>query len=1580
MVNRVVCVIGLVLLLCAAAPAAAAIGIDVSTSANNAAAGTTIVTPAFSTTAPNELLLAFVASDGALNTTASVTGVAGGGLTWALVVRTNVQLGTAEVWRAFAPATLSNVAVTATLSQAVVSSITVMSFTGIDTTGVNGAGAIGATASANAPSGAPAATLITTRANSLVLGVGDDWDSPAARTPAAGQSIVYQSMSTTGDTYWVQKIDAITPLAGTAVTLQDIAPTADRFNLSIVEILAGGATTPPATWSVGGSISPAASASGATVTLGGAAAASTTVDVNGNYSFSGLANGSYTVTPAKAGFTFTPASQPVTINGASATAINFSMATTPPATWSIGGSISPAASASGATMTLSGAAAASTTVNVNGNYSFSGLANGSYTVTPAKAGFSFTPASLPVTINGASALAINFSTQAVTASPIRLVQKAVNGNEVSVSSISATFPAGNTVGNFLIVTGTAARPAGTLTISDTSGNTYLPATGPVTDPGQDTTGYIWYVPSAKGGTNTVTLTPASARALEIHVSEWTGLASASPVDQVASATGNGTAVSAGPVVTTTAGELVFGYGFVFNVASAGAGFTPLSLVSGDLDEYVIQSAAGSIAATFTQNAGTWFALMATFKPAGAPPVPPPTPPPTVSLTSPAAGTNIVGSVAVSATASDAGGIAGVQFRLDGLNLGAEVTTSPYSISWDTTTVVDGSHSLTAIARNTAGLTTTSSPVTVTVANGLASTGQWSAPFDLGIVAVNSVLLHTGKVLMFSGSFASTFVERVWDPVTGAITLVPNPFSNLFCSGQAQLPDGRVMVVGGFDSASLGAPNASIFDPVSETWSAAPNMAFRRWYPTATGLPDGRLLVTSGGQTCLTCLADLPEIYDPATGRFSTLTTARLAVPYYPFMFVLPDGSVLDAGSNEQPVATSRLSLTTGSWSSVDPIVKDGHSAAMYLAGKILKSGTAADSGTTGVAAATAFVLDMTQPSPAWRQVASMAQARAFHNSTLLPDGTVIVTGGGSTLDGHDVTKAVFAAELWSPTTETWRTLASASVPRLYHSTALLLPDGRVLSAGSGNDSGAVDQTRGQIFSPPYLFKGPRPTITLAPDVIAYGGPFSVQTPDAASIASVSLIRLGAVTHAFDEDQRFLPLAFTASPGALSIQAPANANLAPPGYYMLFLVGSNGVPSVASFVRLPTGIADVVPPTAPGALSANGAIGSATLSWSASFDNTGVALYNVHRSTTSGFIASAANRIAQSTSTTFIDSGVAAGTYFYLVTAQDVAGNVSDPSNEAVAIVLADTTPPALSITSPVDGEVVSGSIAIVASATDNVGVAGVQFFVDGSPFGAERTSPPYSITWNTLTTADGPHTLTAVARDSAGNRAQVSVTVSVLNTVPTQPPPAQPGLVAAYGFNEGIGVLTFDSSGQANTGTLAGATWTTNGKFGSALSFNGTSAWVTIDDSPSLDLTTGLTIEAWVNPSSGSGTRTVLMKETASGLAYALYSAVSGQRPVGYVHTRKDNPAVGSAAVPLNTWTHLAFTFDGSTLRLYVNGSLVRTSGINSGSIVTSAGALRIGGNAVFGEYFKGLIDEVRVYNRALTAADIQVDMNAPIQ
>ncbi len=953
-----------------------------------------------------------------------------------------------------------------------------------------------------------------------------------------------------------------------------------------------------------------------------------------------------------------------------------------------------------------------------------------------------------------------------------------------------------------------------------------------------------------------------------------------------------------------------------------------------------------------------------------------TQPPTVAVTAPVAGSTVSATVAVTADASDNVGVQWVQFQLDGADLGSRVTASPYSINWNTASASDGGHTLRAIASDAAGNTATSAGIAVTVTNApnASTVGQWGTPFDVGTVSVNMVMLHTGKVLMYSGSYQVTAAERVWDPATGSMTLVPNPYYNLFCGGQAQLPDGRILVAGGYDSSSLGAANANIFDPVAMSWTALPNMAYRRWYPTVTALPDGKMLVTSGGQTCLSCLADVPEIFDPTTNRFSQLTSARLGIWYYPFMFVLPDGRLLSAGSNERAYETRALDLNSGTWSMVDPVVKDGHSAVMYRPGKILKTGTAADSGTVGNAAPTAYVLDMTQPSPAWRQVASMRYARAFQNSTVLPDGNVLVTGGGTALDGYDVSKGVLTAELWSPATETWQTLSTATYARLYHSTTLLLPDGRVLIAGSGDDGPAVNQTRAEIFSPPYLFKGPRPSITTAPTLAQYGSSFAVQTPDAASIASVALIRPGSVTHAFDEDQRFLNLAFTADSGGLTVQAPANANLAPPGYYMLFLVNSSGIPSTAAFVRLPAPAGDTEAPTAPANLTGQGGIGSVSLAWNASTDNTGVAIYNIHRSTSSGFVPSAANRIGQTTATSYDAAGVAAGDYFFVVTAQDIAGNVSNPSNELAISVVGDTTPPTVSITSPADQTTVSGGITINASAGDNVGVAGVQFQLDSAPLGTERTSAPYSLSWNSATTTNGTHVIGAVARDAAGNKTTATVSVTVSNTA--QIPP---GLVAAYGFNEGAGTQVTDSSGFTNNGSIVGATWSTSGHTGSALSFNGTNASVSIPDSNSLDLTSGMTLEAWVRPTAGTGWRTVVLKEAGSNLSYALYAANGASRPVGWINNPADFSVTGTAAVALNTWTHLAVTYDGSSFRLYTNGVLVRTTS-NVTAIRPSTNVLRIGGNAIWGEYFQGLIDDVRVYNRALTASEIQTDMNAGIQ
>jgi hypothetical protein len=305
-------------------------------------------------------------------------------------------------------------------------------------------------------------------------------------------------------------------------------------------------------------------------------------------------------------------------------------------------------------------------------------------------------------------------------------------------------------------------------------------------------------------------------------------------------------------------------------------------------------------------------------------------------------------------------------------------------------------------------------------------------------------------------------------------------------------------------------------------------------------------------------------------------------------------------------------------------------------------------------------------------------------------------------------------------------------------------------------------------------------------------------------------------------------------------------------------------------------------------------------------------------------------------------------------------------------VTVDNTPPSVSISSPTGGTV-TGTITVSGNASDSNGIASVLFRVDGLTIGSADTTAPYEVSWSTASVANGSHVLTAVATDVAGNQAtSAGVTVTVSNSwaVPA-------GLVAAYTFAEGVGGTTADVSGNGNLGTLTGgAAWSTSGRFGKALSFDGVNDLVSIADAATLDLTSGMTIEAWVNPAALSGWRTVALKAMSGGLVYSLYAHDGAPRPAGTVNTGgADLSAIGTAALPLNTWTHLAVTFGGGTLRLYVNGAAVGTQAV-TGTLRTSTGALTIGGNTVWSEWFAGLVDEVRIYNRALTQGEIQAGMS----
>jgi galactose oxidase len=238
---------------------------------------------------------------------------------------------------------------------------------------------------------------------------------------------------------------------------------------------------------------------------------------------------------------------------------------------------------------------------------------------------------------------------------------------------------------------------------------------------------------------------------------------------------------------------------------------------------------------------------------------------------------------------------------------------------------------------------------------------------------------------------------------------------------------------------------------------------------------------------------------------------------------------------------------------------------MYQPGKVMIVG--GSDPPDGVPTSTAELIDLNQPVPAWRYTDRMTQARRQLNATLLPDGGVLVTGGTSSGGFSDPTGAVRAAELWSPGTEKWSLLASGGITRVYHSTTLLLPDGRVLHTGSGDWFGLPRQLNAELFSPPYLFRGPRPVITGAPDAVGYGEPFFLATPDAGVVVRATLVRLSSVTHAFDQSQRFLELTLRRSAGGLTVTAPASNTVAPPGPYLVFILNGAGVPSVAQIVRV-----------------------------------------------------------------------------------------------------------------------------------------------------------------------------------------------------------------------------------------------------------------------------------------------------------------------------------------------------------------------------------------------------------------------------
>ena len=654
---------------------------------------------------------------------------------------------------------------------------------------------------------------------------------------------------------------------------------------------------------------------------------------------------------------------------------------------------------------------------------------------------------------------------------------------------------------------------------------------------------------------------------------------------------------------------------------------------------------------------------------------------------------------------------------------------------------DHTRAATAFAASAAAAATAGAPQDV---------GEWGPVVDWPVVGVHVALLPDGKVLAYD-SIGDNATETypvhdrtratVWDPATGIQTPVNvDTGFNVFCSGLAHLLDGRLFLAGGNKDAQLGGiVQTHIFDSAAYSWSLGPNMASGRWYPSVTPLPNGEMLITSGR-------VNTPEVRTVA-GGLRALTTASLGLPLYPWMDVAPDGRAFYSGPDQTLRALDTSG--TGTWQTLgqrDTINRDYGGHAVFDIGKTLVAGG-------GSSTKDARVVDVNGASPVVTTTAPMAFGRRQHNLTVLADGSVLATGGlssGASL--VDLNAGVYAAELWSPATGQWRTLAAQQITRQYHSTALLLADGRVLSSGGGI-CGTCDQVgylakNAEVFSPPYLFEAdgtlaPRPAIDAAPSSATYGAPIEIATGDPASISKVGIVRLGANTHSVDMEQRYIPLSFTAGTTSVTATAPANANVAPPGPYMLFVVNADGVPSVAHMISVQAGNS---PPTVTLTQPANGATytAPATVNLAATASDTGGTVAKVE------FFNGAA-KLGEDLSApySFAWSGVAAGTYTVTARATDNLG-ASTASAPATITVTAANDAPTATVTSPTEGAIFNWkpTITITATAGDPDGSVTRVEFRDGTKLLGQDTSAPYAYTWRNV--PSGAHVLTARAIDNGG--------------------------------------------------------------------------------------------------------------------------------------------------------------------------------------------------------------------------------------
>jgi Domain of unknown function (DUF1929) len=460
-------------------------------------------------------------------------------------------------------------------------------------------------------------------------------------------------------------------------------------------------------------------------------------------------------------------------------------------------------------------------------------------------------------------------------------------------------------------------------------------------------------------------------------------------------------------------------------------------------------------------------------------------------------------------------------------------------------------------------------------------GAWRLlDFGTEINPVHAALLHTGDVLFFAGSGndpdqhnAHQFRTRVWHYPQPGLAAPHTPI-DLFCAGQAFLPDGRLLATGGTERYDpfYGLTDALAFDPTTLAWSTLPHMAFGRWYPSLVALGDGDVIAVSGLGTD-NHLSVIPERFDATTSTWSPLPSPG-PIPMYAHLLLLDAGKVFYAGGQyggNNGVRPSIWDIATGQRTEVlgltDPMLRNQSTSVLLPPAQdqkvMILGGGGFDMHSPAPALADTRIVDLKDAAPAYQAAAPMDHPRMHLSAVILPDRTVLATGGSSMEEmAHG---APDHAQIYRPATGTWTHTAKSRVARLYHSVALLTPDGKVLTAGS-NPGRKTEELRIEMYWPPYLFHAGRPTLTLRDETATLGG--TVTATASPGVHLISLIRPSACTHSCDNEQRLVDAAFTPGAGnSIILQMPDNPNLVPPGWYLLFAVDHHGVPSVGQWLKL-----------------------------------------------------------------------------------------------------------------------------------------------------------------------------------------------------------------------------------------------------------------------------------------------------------------------------------------------------------------------------------------------------------------------------